>query len=197
MRNVDPDNEFPAGPHHHFFMDRFTDAFRAELAAFVDVVNGAAPPACTVADAVEVAWLAEAAPNPAAGTRRSDRGGQVVSSAKIAGAPISWSVCEVPGWGYQMAPQRVLAEMRDAGLTATELGPEGFLPCDPCQLAALLGRFGLSCVGMFAPVVLHDAGHDPVLDVVAPLDALVATNAGILVLAAATGSDGYDSRPPR
>lgn len=61
MRNTDPDTEFPGGPYHHFFMDRFTDAFRAELAAFVDVVNGVAAPACTVADAVEVAWLAEAA----------------------------------------------------------------------------------------------------------------------------------------
>ena len=24
---------------------------------------------------------------------------------KIAGAPISWGVCEVPGWGYQMSPK--------------------------------------------------------------------------------------------
>jgi inosose dehydratase len=23
---------------------------------------------------------------------------------KIAGAPISWGVCEVPGWGYQLGP---------------------------------------------------------------------------------------------
>ena len=23
---------------------------------------------------------------------------------KIAGAPISWGVCEVPGWGYQLLP---------------------------------------------------------------------------------------------
>ena len=61
MRNVDPHNDFPAGPYHHFFMDRFAYAFRAELTAFVDVVNGTAAPACTVADAVEVAWLAEAA----------------------------------------------------------------------------------------------------------------------------------------
>ena len=38
---------------------------------------------------------------------------------KIAGAPISWGVCEVPGWGYQMAPERVLTEMKDIGLTAT------------------------------------------------------------------------------
>jgi myo-inositol 2-dehydrogenase/D-chiro-inositol 1-dehydrogenase len=61
VRNVDPANDFPEGPAHHFFMDRFTAAFRAELAAFVDVANGKAEPACTVADAVEVAWLAEAA----------------------------------------------------------------------------------------------------------------------------------------
>jgi len=61
VRNADPDNEFPAGPAHRFFMDRFGDAFRAELTAFVDVVNGTAAPACTVTDAVEVAWLAEAA----------------------------------------------------------------------------------------------------------------------------------------
>jgi myo-inositol 2-dehydrogenase/D-chiro-inositol 1-dehydrogenase len=61
VRNVDPANDFPEGPAHHFFMDRFTDAFRAELAAFVDVANGNAAPACTVEDAVEVAWLAEAA----------------------------------------------------------------------------------------------------------------------------------------
>jgi len=58
---MDPANDFPTGVAHHFFMDRFTDAFRAELAAFVDVANGKAEPACTVADAVEVAWLAEAA----------------------------------------------------------------------------------------------------------------------------------------
>ena len=61
VRNVDPHNDFPTGPAHRFFMDRFTEAFRAELAAFVGVVEGAAAPACTVADAVEVAWLAEAA----------------------------------------------------------------------------------------------------------------------------------------
>ena len=57
---------------------------------------------------------------------------------KIAGAPISWGVCEVPGWGYQLTPERVLTEMRDVGLSATELGPEGFLPSDPAQLTALL-----------------------------------------------------------
>jgi inosose dehydratase len=115
---------------------------------------------------------------------------------KIAGAPISWGVCEVPGWGHQLAPERVLAEMHDVGLSATELGPEGFLPSDPGELSALLGSFGLSCVGTFAPVLLHDAGHDPLTDIAGRLDALVACRADVLVLAAATGADGYDSRLP-
>ena len=46
----------------------------------------------------------------------------------IAGAPISWGVCEVPGWGHQLPVDRVLREMAASGLTATELGPAGFLP---------------------------------------------------------------------
>jgi inosose dehydratase len=114
---------------------------------------------------------------------------------RIAGAPISWGVCEVPGWGYQLSPPRVLAEMRDVGLAATELGPEGFLPSDPDELTALLDSYGLSCVGTFAPVLLHDARHDPLPDIAGPVDALVACGANVLVLAAATGTDGYDSRP--
>lgn len=61
VRNTDPQNTFPEGPAHHFFMDRFTEAFRTELAAFVDVTNGSAISGATVADAVEVAWIAEAA----------------------------------------------------------------------------------------------------------------------------------------
>jgi inosose dehydratase len=114
---------------------------------------------------------------------------------KIAGAPISWGVCEVPGWGYQLTPERVLAEMRDVGMSATELGPDGFLPSDPAALTALLDSYGLRCVGQFAPVVLHDRDHDPLPDIAANLDAIVACGADVLVLAAATGTDGYDARP--
>ena len=51
----------PTDPPHHFFMDRFTEAFRTELAAFVEVTKGNAIVGATVADAVEVAWIAEAA----------------------------------------------------------------------------------------------------------------------------------------
>ncbi|MCT7660456.1 TIM barrel protein [Mycobacterium deserti] len=114
---------------------------------------------------------------------------------KLAGAPISWGVCEVPGWGYQLGPERVLAEMRDLGLSATELGPEGFLPSNPAALTTLLNSYGLTCVGVFAPVLLHDAGHDPATDIAGPVDALIACGAEVLVMAAATGAEGYDSRP--
>jgi inosose dehydratase len=112
---------------------------------------------------------------------------------KVAGAPISWGVCEVPGWGHQLTPQRVLAEMRDAGLAATEFGPDGFLPADPDARAALLGSYGLGAVGGFVPVVLHDPGHDPLPDVEKALTGF--GDARTLVLAAATGRDGYDERP--
>lgn len=114
---------------------------------------------------------------------------------KIAGAPISWGVCEVPGWGHQLSPNRVLREMGLAGLAATELGPEGFLPTDLMALTGLLDTHGLSCVGTFAPAVLHHAGHDPLNDVAAALESIAAVGASTLVLAAASGTEGYDSRP--
>ena len=75
---------------------------------------------------------------------------------RVAGAPISWGVCEVPGWGYQMQPDRVLAEMRAIGLRATELGSDGFLPATPEGKAETLNRYGLHGLGNFTPVVLHD-----------------------------------------
>lgn len=112
---------------------------------------------------------------------------------RVAGAPISWGVCEVPGWGHQMKPERVLDEMAAAGLAATEFGPDGFLPQDPEARSALLAGHGLAAVGGFVPVVLHDPGHDPLPGVRRALAGF--GSARTLVLAAATGSDGYDARP--
>jgi inosose dehydratase len=114
---------------------------------------------------------------------------------QIAGAPISWGVCEVPGWGYQLAPERVLSEMQQVGLAATEFGPDGFLPADPARMTAFLGEHHLTAVGGFPPVVLHEPGHDPVPGIERLLDSYDAAHAGVLVLSAATGRDGYDTRP--
>jgi inosose dehydratase len=76
---------------------------------------------------------------------------------KFAGAPISWGVCEVPGWGAQLAADRVLSEMRDLDLRATEAGPVGYLGDDAAGVVALLARHDLRLVGGFVPVVLHDS----------------------------------------
>ena len=83
---------------------------------------------------------------------------------RVAGAPISWGVCEVPGWGYQLPADRVLAEMAALGLTATEFGPAGYLPTDPVQRSRLLAGHGLSAAGGFVPVVLHAPGAAEAVD---------------------------------
>ncbi|WP_233200858.1 TIM barrel protein [Cryobacterium sp. M15] len=114
---------------------------------------------------------------------------------RIAAAPISWGVCEVPGWGFQLTPERVLGEMRDLGVVATEFGPEGFLPASPSDKSATLSDAGLKAVGGFLPIVLHDVDIDPVPAIEAELDSFVAAGATRLVLSADTGQVGYDSRP--
>ena len=113
---------------------------------------------------------------------------------RLAAAPISWGVCEVPGWGYQMTPDRVLREMREAGLVATEFGPDGFLPDAPQEKLDLLAGYGLRAVGGFVPVVLHDPARDVLLGLDAVLSAFVTAGADTLVLAADTGLTGYDDR---
>ena len=114
---------------------------------------------------------------------------------RVAGAPISWGVCEVPDWGYQLDADRVLAEMRDLGLSATEFGPVGFLEEEPAAKAEQLASYGMKAVGGFLPVLLHDADHDPLPEVDAFIDGCLASGAGVVVLAAFTGVDGYDARP--
>jgi myo-inositol 2-dehydrogenase / D-chiro-inositol 1-dehydrogenase len=42
------------------FMERFRAAYVAELTAFVEIVNRRARPSCTVADALEAFYIAEA-----------------------------------------------------------------------------------------------------------------------------------------
>lgn len=116
-------------------------------------------------------------------------------SPRIAAAPISWGVCEVPGWGHQLSPERVLSEMRELGFTASEFGPDGFLPDDPAAKADSLAEHGLGAVGAFVPVVLHSE-TDPLPGVEALYPGFEASGAKVLILAAATGVDGYDAARP-
>ena len=60
LRSVEPGVTFPAGTPHDFFMDRFTAAYRAELTASTEVVAGTRPSPCTIEDALEAGWIADA-----------------------------------------------------------------------------------------------------------------------------------------
>ncbi|GAA0503882.1 inosose dehydratase [Saccharopolyspora subtropica] len=118
----------------------------------------------------------------------------MTSQFRIAAAPISWGVSEVPGWGRQLDAEVVLAEMAELGVRATELGPPGYLSDAPQDL---LARHGLTLVGGFLAVPLHDAGaaERSVEMAAASAEQFARCGADVLVLAAATGLAGYDERP--
>ncbi|MGH3088415.1 MAG: TIM barrel protein, partial [Rubrobacteraceae bacterium] len=113
---------------------------------------------------------------------------------RVAGAPISWGVIEIPDWGYQMPPDRLLREAASVGLTAMEAGPEVYLPPDPDEVRSILAEHGLGLVGGFVPTVLHDPKAREVgLELVEKRAKFFSTaGADTLVLAAATGSESYE-----
>ena len=79
---------------------------------------------------------------------------------RIASAPISWGICEVPGWGKMLPTDRVLSEMNNLGLPATELGAPGFLPSQANEISEKLDEFDMSLIGGFTPVVVHDKNQN-------------------------------------
>jgi inosose dehydratase len=114
---------------------------------------------------------------------------------KLAAAPISWGVCEVPGWGVQLTPDRVLSDMRSLGVAATEAGPPGFLPADARAARELLEARGLRLVGGFVTAVLHEPSRrsDELAALTQRARWLADGGAEVLVLAAATGETGYSA----
>lgn len=111
---------------------------------------------------------------------------------KLAAAPISWGVCEVPAWGLQLPAARVLADARRLGFGAIEAGPPGFLPPDPVAAASICAEHDLRIVGGFVTAVLHSAS--PGLgEIRTRARWLRAAGAEVLVLAAAIGVEGYEA----
>ena len=111
---------------------------------------------------------------------------------RIAGAPVSWGVIEIPDWGYQMPADRVLKEAASLGLPAVEAGPEGLLPSDPSEVSELLEGYGLGLVGGFVPAVLHDPARraEELALVGRRAEFFARAGADVVVLAAMSGSDG-------
>jgi inosose dehydratase len=114
---------------------------------------------------------------------------------RLAGAPISWGICEVPGWGRQLPAERVLGEMASLGLHATELGAIGYLPLEPAALRARLDEFGLRLVAGFVPLVLHEPELGPTRERASQMAELLA-GAGAEVFIGAILAD-EDWGPPR
>jgi len=83
---------------------------------------------------------------------------------RIGNAPCSWGVEFAqdernPSW------QEVLAQCSQAGYTGIELGPVGFMPEDPGELADALAQHGLELIGGVVFRAFHDAAQwDDVLD---------------------------------
>jgi myo-inositol 2-dehydrogenase/D-chiro-inositol 1-dehydrogenase len=60
LRSAEPGAAFPAGSPYPSFMERFADAYRCELDAFVGLVARGGPSPCTMQDALEAFYVAEA-----------------------------------------------------------------------------------------------------------------------------------------
>jgi inosose dehydratase len=114
----------------------------------------------------------------------------------LAGAPASWGVSEVPGWGLQLGVDRVLGEMRSLGLAATELGKIGWLPLDADALRARVEQHGLRLVGGFVPLVLHKPDDTRAREVARTMAELLAGAGGeVFVVAVLAEDDWGPSRP--
>lgn len=113
---------------------------------------------------------------------------------RIAGAPITWGVDGSPGWGHLMDRDRVMSEMNDIGLSATELGPDGYLPTDPDELSDYLTRYELHVVGGFVPAVLYrqDRVEAELSYVKRAASQLARAGSRMLVLGPSSHFDGYD-----
>ena len=114
---------------------------------------------------------------------------------RVAGAPITWGVDGSPGWGYLMDRDRVMREMVESGLSATELGPDGYLPTDPVELGEYLSRFDLGIVGGFVPALLYrpDRIEEVLAYVQRAARQLAATGSQVLVLGPSAAHPGYDT----
>ena len=105
---------------------------------------------------------------------------------RIALSPTSWGISDVPGWGHQLDPERVLSEAAAVGEGAIEAGPPGFLP-DRSDLAKpMLKRHRLRVVAGPAQAILHhhDIGGAELAHLDGQASWLAALGAETLVLSA-------------
>ena len=152
-------------------------------------------------------WRRSTSPRPRAvaargPARRDRRGAQVTGSeadaaVRIAGAPISWGVCEVPGWGHQLrtgagaardaptsaSPPPSSARTASCPPTRSRRADAARRPRPACGRRVRPGRAARPLRTTRCP---RSSG---------PWRASSRPARDRLVLAAATGAEGYDARP--
>src|ERR1700716_95862 len=77
---------------------------------------------------------------------------------RLALSPVCWGISNVPDWGHQLDPERVLSEAAAVGEGAITAGPTGFLPDRSDQAKPLLRGHRLRVVAGQVAAILHH--HD-------------------------------------
>jgi inosose dehydratase len=77
---------------------------------------------------------------------------------RLAISPVCWGISDIPGWGHQLDPERVLSEAAAVGEGVITAGPTGFLPDRSDQAKRLIKRHRLGVVAGQVDAILHH--HD-------------------------------------
>ena len=77
---------------------------------------------------------------------------------RLAISPVCWGISDIPGWGHQLDPERVLSEAAAVGEGVITAGPTGFLPDRSDQAKRLIKRHRLGVVAGQVDSILHH--HD-------------------------------------
>jgi inosose dehydratase len=86
--------------------------------------------------------------------------------------------------------------MAQLGLTATELGPQGWLPLDGDAVRTELDRHGLRLVGGFVPLVVHESDLQPTREHAARAAAQLAAAGADVFVAALVQDDAWATPVP-
>ena len=137
------------------FIERFREAYLAELQAFTKAVLEGDPPSPGPEDAIESLRVALAARKS---LHEGSPGRHFGGDMKLANAPCSWGTIENTA-GDRIGYRQMLDELAATDYVGTELGDWGFMPTDPERLAEELRSRGLTLIGSWVTVRLYDEAY--------------------------------------
>jgi len=108
---------------------------------------------------------------------------------RLATNPYSWGVHAVAGADVVLPVERVLGEMAELGLHATELGHVGWLPLEAPALRAALDAHELRLIAGFASLALHGSSWEEARTSVQRIARTVGAAGGELLVIELVGDD--------